>query len=169
MTSHEISPTIIPSDGWSFRHIFGPDLAVSRFKALFALFHTSSAFSLWPTRVSTSSSCSSGLGGIPMEFVHGGTPLSPDGSWWEIPSFEMDDDWGYPHDLGNLQVVSTLSHGHHLTGVPRGAPQLDVDALEPDPQDGLMWKRRNGLIGTAVSNHTMSIWQMGIQPMAKWC
>ena len=34
---------------------------------------------------------------------HGGTPIAAWFIAWNIPSFEMDDDWGYPKILGNLQ------------------------------------------------------------------
>ena len=35
--------------------------------------------------------------------INGGTPIA---GWFigKIPSFEMDDDWGYPHDYGNPHV-----------------------------------------------------------------
>ena len=32
-----------------------------------------------------------------------------DGFLWKIPSFEMDDDWGYPHGSGSLLWASSLA------------------------------------------------------------
>ena len=37
----------------------------------------------------------------------------PQNGWFllgKIPSFEMDDHWGYPHDSGNLHIVSSTWH-----------------------------------------------------------
>ena len=41
---------------------------------------------------------------------------SPSNRWlifWKIPSFEMDDDWGYPHDSGNLLVNVYITMENH--------------------------------------------------------
>ena len=43
------------------------------------------------------------IGGVPAR--HGATPIA---GWLisgNIPSFEMDDDWGYPHDYGNPHIL----------------------------------------------------------------
>ena len=54
--------------------------------------------------------CQYGLASRPTTYLFGGfhkwgTPIAGWFSSWKIPSFEMDDDWGYPYDFGN----------HHLS------------------------------------------------------
>ena len=48
---------------------------------------------------------------------HGGTPIAGWCLLEKIPSFEMDDDWGYPYDSGNLHM--SLTCNETIRGFPR--------------------------------------------------